>query len=567
MRVDLPGLARRDRFSISFEGRAIEAWPGESVAAALINAGESAMRTTARGAPRGLWCGMGVCGECRVVIDGAVARACMAMAKPGQVVTRAPARTVPATAATGVEPGAALTPDVLVVGAGPAGLSAARAMARAGLSVVVADERNKAGGQYFKQPGTGFAVDDARLDRQSREGRQLVADAGAAGVSFLHGATLWAASLDPDGAPVVYLADGQNARAVRPRRLVLAMGAYERPWAVPGWTLPGVMTSGAAQTLLRAYASAPGRRVLVAGNGPLNVQVAAELARTGVEVVALVEAAAAPGLRQGADLARMALSAPRLVADGVRMTAQLRRHGVPTFHGHVVTRMAGDGRVETVEIARIGADGIPDPATVRSFAVDAVCLGYGFLPQVEAARALGCAVAADPRGGLMVVRDDDGATSVPGVRVIGDGGGLGGARIALAQGVIAAAAIAAELGGAVPAPDVGRARADLARHRRFQAALWRIYAVPHLPDPPAEALVCRCESVTAAAVDVLRDTGAADLAAIKRATRAGMGACGGRYCTTLIEARLAAAQAPGGFAPRAPFKPVTIGEIASLAQP
>ncbi|QHL91617.1 FAD-binding protein [Sphingomonas changnyeongensis] len=228
MRVDLPGLARRDRFSISFEGRDIDAWPGESVAAALINAGEAAMRTTAGGAPRGLWCGMGVCGECRVVIDGEVARACMAMARPGQVVARAPARTASPPAAEGLEPDTALTPDVLVIGAGPAGLAAARGLARAGLAVIVADERNKAGGQYFKQPGTGFAVDEARLDRQSREGGSWSPRPGLRASP--------PCTARPCGRPAW--------RRMGRRSCIWPMGSAPAPSGPGGWCLPWALMSG-----------------------------------------------------------------------------------------------------------------------------------------------------------------------------------------------------------------------------------------------------------------------------------------------------------------------------------
>lgn len=567
MRVDLPGVARREGFRIAFEGRSLEAWPGESIAAVLLNAGEAAMRETPRGEPRGLWCGMGVCGECRVVVDGEIRRACLEPARPGQQIRRAPGRAAAGESAPDVPAPALEQPDLLIVGAGPAGLAAARTAARAGLSVLVVDERSKAGGQYFKQPGSGFVVDAAGLDAQSREGRALIAAVEAEGVQFLFGTTLWAATRAPDGAITAYLSDEACGRAIRPRRLVLAMGAYERPWPVPGWTLPGVMTAGAAQTLLRAYASTPGRRVLVAGNGPLNVQVACELARAGAEVVALVEAAPAPGLAQAGTLARMALASPALVRDGVRMTLALRRGRVPVFHGHVVTALGGDARVSSVEIAPLSADGTVVTAEARRFDVDAVCLGYGFLPQVEAARALGCATETDARGAITVTRDDAGATSVEGVRVIGDGGGLGGARIALAQGALAGAAIARELGWTVADYDMAAATAELARHRRFQAALWQLYATPPLPAPDGQAFLCRCESIPAAQVDALVAAGATDLAAVKRASRAGMGACAGRYCTALIEARLGGAGTPTGFAPRAPFKPVTIGAIASLARP
>jgi NADPH-dependent 2,4-dienoyl-CoA reductase/sulfur reductase-like enzyme len=575
MRITLPGAERRGSpFALTFDGETIEAWPGESVAAALTSAGKRALREASTGAPRGMWCGMGVCGECRVEVDGQVRLACMTPAQPDQQIKQAPARVVAGEKTIMPAPGAATveTPDVLVVGAGPAGLSAARIAAAAGLDVLIADERAMAGGQYFKQPASAFAIDPERSDRQTAEGRALIGQTLGAGARLLHGRTMWAATRDEAGQLSISLSGDAGAVVVRPKRLVLAMGAYERPWPVPGWTLPGVMTAGAAQTLLRAYATAPGRRVLVAGNGPLNIQVARELLRAGCEVVALVEAAAAPGPASAVDALRMAKAAPRLVMDGAAMLAALRRAKVPMLYGHVVTGITGADKAERVTVARTDADGTIVPGSERSFEVDAVCLGYGFLPQAEAARALGCATESSADGTIRVVRDDAGHTTIEDVQVIGDGGGLGGARIAMAQGVLGGAALVEALGGRpVAAAERAKAVRELGRHRVFQDALWRIYAPVGLPNLRPDALLCRCESVPVSAVDSLLAAGLRDISAIKRATRAGMGACGGRYCAAVIEARLKAAgegnvaTALPGFAPRAPFKPTTIDQIVATA--
>lgn len=575
MRVTLPGAERRGSpFELTFDGEPIEAWAGESVAAALTSGGKRAFREASTGAPRGMWCGMGVCGECRVEVDGKVRLACMTPAQPNQNICHAPARIIAGENTIAPAPDAATveTPDVLIVGAGPSGLSAARVAASAGLNVLIADERSIAGGQYFKQPASAFAVNPQKIDRQTAEGRKLIAQAAASGARILHGRTMWAAARDEDGALSVYLSGDDGAVVVRPKRLVLAMGAYERPWPVPGWTLPGVMTAGAAQTLLRAYSTAPGRRVLVAGNGPLNIQVARELLRVGCEVVALVEAAPSLGPKHALDAARMARSAPRLAIDGAAMIAALRRARVPMLDGHVVIRIDGADQARSVTIAKLSPDGLQVPGSEQTFDVDAVCMGYGFLPQAEAARALACATEDGPDGVVRVIRDDAGRTSVPDVQVIGDGGGLGGARIAIAQGMLAGAALAEELGPRTIARDVvAAARKDLTRHRVFQDALWRVYAPAAPLSPQPDALLCRCESVSTATIDALLADDAADIAAIKRATRAGMGACGGRYCASLIEARLntrLAAARPTlatGFAPRSPFKPTTIDQIAATA--
>jgi NADPH-dependent 2,4-dienoyl-CoA reductase/sulfur reductase-like enzyme len=570
MRITLPGVQRHGSpFTFDFEGASIEAWPGESLGAALLSADVVGLRTTPRGEPRGLYCGMGVCGECRVVVDGVSRRACMTAAAAGQRVTRAPARATPAPAAP-VPAHPVRTPDLLVVGAGPAGLSAACVAAAAGLEVLVADERKQAGGQYFKQPAAGLAVDPLVLDAQFGEGRALAHSAMAAGATLTFDATLWSAATEEDGSlELLFLLDGAIL-PVRPRRLLLATGAYERPWPVPGWTLPGVMTTGAAQTLLRAYATAPGRRVLIAGNGPLNLQVACELRRAGVEVVALAEQAPPPR-RIGAALA-MASTAPGLVRDGVMQLASLARARVPVHYNHVLANVEGEERARAATLVRLGADGAPVPGSERRYEVDAICLGYGFLPQGEAARALGCRFVALPGGGMAAERSDDGRSSVANVFIAGDGGGLGGARVAMAQGAAAGGAIAADLNAPNQDAIMGesaRALRDLARHRRFQRALWQLYAPVSPTSPPIapEALLCRCESVPASAVETLVADGVADLGAVKRASRLGMGACQARYCGPLLAARLDpdGRADPPGFAPRPPFKPVPISALAGMA--
>jgi NADPH-dependent 2,4-dienoyl-CoA reductase/sulfur reductase-like enzyme len=552
---------------LQFDGREVPARRGESIAAALTAAGIRDLRETRGGAGRGVFCGMGVCQDCVVVVDGELRPACMTEVACAHRIGRGtfPA-TAPATASLlPVELGdiPVATPEVLVVGAGAGGLSAGAVAAEAGAEVVLLDERARPGGQYFKQPSTpdGMATRD---DRQFAAGRALIARAGRAGVRIIEHVEAWGAFAPRDIAAL----DARGCMIYRPRQLILATGAYERALPVPGWTLPGVMTTGAAQTLLRSYGVAPGRRVLLAGNGPLNLQVAVELARRGIEIVAVAELAARPGAGSLSALVRMAASTPDLLRDGILLACELRRRGIPMRYGHA---LVGVEQGPAGLIAHLGG-GAMYRESREAFTVDAVCMGYGFQPANELARALDCRHAYDPgRGHLVTERDAECATSLDGVYAVGDCCGLGGARAAAEEGLIAGLAAATAAGhAALPAlaRECAAARRRLWRHRRFQAALWRLFAAPGLQTELAtpETLICRCESVTLSEIDAVLADGKPSIGEVKRRTRLGMGNCQGRSCAPLLAAVLAARQGRGLdefalFAPRAPVKPISIAAL------
>jgi glycine/D-amino acid oxidase-like deaminating enzyme len=541
MRLRHPDITEAAKpVGITWDGRPISALPGETVAAALSAAGVLAFRRTASGAERGLWCGMGACFDCLVTIDGKPnQRACLAKVTPGMAV-----ESTPGAAPLTPEPAAApedLTPDVLVVGAGPAGLSAAIAAAEAGCSVLVLDERDSPGGQYLKPLAPSHA--HAAPDRQFRQSAALRDRALAAGIAFRHGATAWGGFAPEE---IAALAEGRNL-LIRPKRLILAPGAHERPVPIPGWTLPGVMTTGALQTLARANRVSPAARVVIAGSGPLNLQLACELVEGGVEVAAVLEASPRPGFRAWREHLRLAATAPDLAWDGARYLATLKRAGVPVRWGVLPVAAEGQDRFESL----LCSDG-------TRIAAGACALNLGFQPETGLARALGC----EHRfldvglGRLETIADDEGRTSLPAVFAIGDGASIGGARIALARGRLAGLAAARDLGRGAPA-EPGTRRA-LRRAIAFQDALWRIFAAPpfDIAAMPESTTICRCEEVTAGELRAARADGAGSLPALKKATRAGMGRCQGRMCGATVARLTGTAAEPGFAAPRAPLKPV-----------
>jgi glycine/D-amino acid oxidase-like deaminating enzyme/bacterioferritin-associated ferredoxin len=555
MRLTHPDMRPATPVRISFDGREIEALPGETIAAALAAAEIVAVRQARSGAQRGPYCGMGVCFDCLVTVDGRPSqRACLTKVEAGMDVRSAPAATPQPQASQPQEPGAPaeeIACDVLVVGAGPAGLAAARRLALAGASVIVADERLHPGGQFFKPLAASHAAPLSALDRQFRDGAVLSESARAAGVTILGEATVWAAFSPGEVAAIV----AGRAILFRPKRLVLATGAYEQSWPVPGWTLPGVMSVGGLQTLVRSYRVAPGQKIVVAGNGPLCLQTAVELIEGGANVVAVLEAAPEPGSAR----AREAIAAARADLSsmwaGMRMTARL---GKRLRWGERVVRVLGEDRSSGDRVRAVETGS----GTIEA---DIVALNYGFASSSELARALGCThrFVARGSGSMETVIDGEGRTSATEVFAIGDGARFAGAQAALAQGELAAAAICRDLG--LPAPKIDQARRTLDRAEKFQVALWSLFEAP--PFEPAtmadEAIVCRCEEVSAGELRRHIAAGHDSPASLKRACRVGMGRCQGRYCAAIV-ARMTTPPNGGEvgefglFAPRPPAKPVPI---------
>lgn len=541
-------MQTEDHFT--FDGQSLPLRPGQSLAAALTEAGLRSFRQTAKGAPRGIFCGMGVCQDCLVTVDGVPnRRACMTPAVAGQDIrTQVPfpdlaTAAIPQPAA----PARVIAPDLLIVGGGAGGLSAAIAARQAGASVIILDERKVGGGQYFKQSAVS-----APLDAQQSAGAELLAHALAAGAELIGEVEIWGAF---DG--LLFLAEHKGAALIaRPRAAIIATGAYERPEIRPGWTLPGVMTTGAAQTLWRSYRTLPGKRVAIVGSGPLNLQVGQELAQGGAEVVLIAERAAAPWVRPVA-AASLALAGPGLVLTGLRTLHALRKRGVLVRHGTALDR---------IDVAKGGLR-VTLTGGAAPVVADAVLMNAGFDPQNEILRLLGAEATYDPAfGHLRVTRDDTCATTVPGLYAVGDCAGLGGAPAAMAEGRIAGRAAAAALGFG-DGYDTFADQRTLTRARRFQRHLWTLHDVaPRLPDVPDDTLICRCEEIDAGQIRAGLSEKPGHAGTLKRATRVGMGRCQGRYCGP-VAARLVAAATGTAvedrsyFAPRVPIKPVAISAI------
>lgn len=462
--------------------------------------------------------------------------------------------------------------DVLVIGGGPAGLAAGVEAAAAGLSTAVVDERPTFGGQIFKQPGLGFRVTSANeLGRDYARGRDSIEAAERSGAELLPRTSAVAIQ----GTSVVLVEDGEHAREVEARRVIVAAGAHDRPVAFPGWTLPGVITAGGAQSLVKTQRVLPGQAIVFAGSGPLALAFPAQLRGYGANVTLVLEAGPSPGGRDVMRLAGAARGNVRLLREALGYRARLLRDRVPLRYRRIVVRAEGDGRVERVVHAAADAAWRPLSGTEEEVRADTLCVGYGFFPSVELLRLAGCDFAYDEDlGGPVVVRDAWLRTSAHGISAAGDGTGVTGSYAAEDEGRLAAVGAAADL-GALAADEAARRaeplRRNLARKERFRTALQRLHTVGpgiyELATP--DTVVCRCEELTAGELD-RAIASSTDLNAVKALTRAAMGMCQGRSCQRHLAAAIA--RRHGGTigelpvaTPRMPVRPVAIAAVADAS--
>jgi thioredoxin reductase/bacterioferritin-associated ferredoxin len=348
--------------------------------------------------------------------------------------------------------------------------------------------------------------------------------------------------------------------------LIVATGAQERHLPIPGWTLPGVIGLAAATILLKSQRVLPGRRVVVAGLGPLLPLVAASILAGGGEVAAVIDAS-----RRRDWLAHPAalLSQPRLTARGVGWLARLLRAGVPVLSGHALRHIDGAGQVARAVAGPVDQQLTPCTGAEHAFDCDAVCYGFGLQPATEITRLLGARHDYRPElGGWVPNITAEQATSVAGLYACGDGAGVLGVAAAPLRGRIAACAAAGQFGTLATAR-LAALQARLRRATRFGSAMGRLAA----PRPAAvaaitpETVVCRCERLPRAELDVAIAEGAVTLNELKAATRCGMGPCGGRLCEhaamLLIAAQTGRAPAEIGQATaRPPLRPVPLQALA-----
>jgi hydrogen cyanide synthase HcnB len=429
--------------------------------------------------------------------------------------------------------------DLVIIGGGPAGITAATEAARMGASVALIDENENLGGKVFGPTGStikGGASDkiEKNLRRQILKDFDRVKDK----VSLYLNTEVW--DIFDQRLVLLYTKSGsvEQVNRIKGDKLIICVGAFEKAIPFPGWTLPGVFSVGGLNTLVKK-GILPGERFLIAGAGPLQLVLANHLINAGAALSAIVNAASLKDI--AANASKLFASIDYLkIRSGFDYLRNIKRHHIPIFRSHIISKVYGTREVEKAEIVKVDRSWNPIRGTEKEIRVDSVAFGFGLIPCTELTRLCGCQHIYDEDLGYWRVElTERMETNVPGVFAAGDGQTIKGYSAAIEEGRVAALEACTQLDRMDRSEADRLLRPALRKLKRFKQ-FGQIMDAISAPRPGIfnilsdDTVVCRCEEVTLQDVISAVADGARDVNDIKRRTRLGMGHCQGRFCGQVI---------------------------------
>lgn len=401
---------------------------------------------------------------------------------------------------------------IAIIGAGPAGLAAAKVAAETESEFIVLDSAPRPGGQYWRHR------DDVQGYKSHRAGGYFDSIVSSKNITYIHGAQVWSAVRNKSSITLNYLHEGSE-KTITVEKLILATGAYDRSIPFAGWELPGSMTPGAAQALLKGQGVIAGKKILVSGTGPFLLPVAVGLAEAGADVLGIVEAHSP--LRWIRSPLALILN-PQKALELLYYLRKIRKYSLKVSFGRAVIGFNG----KTASLAKVKSN-LESKGEVTQIECDVVAAGWGFNPDVTLGGILGCDQRVDRDGSVIFSVDREQRSSVMNIWIAGEATGIGGADLALAEGEIAARSA---LNDSIPFS----LKFKKFRLQLFATALQRSYPVGNGWQSwiKPETKICRCEEVSHAEIcQSVTELSAQDSRTSKLFTRAGMGLCQGRVCS------------------------------------
>lgn len=451
--------------------------------------------------------------------------------------------------------------DVCVIGAGPAGMKAAVRCAEAGASVTVIDEQPRPGGQIYRAVRENGHPNGDIFGPDYLRGVALVKAFNQAPIKLITQATLW--RIDDDN--TVYWSQHGKAQKTVAKQVIIATGAIERSFPFSGWTLPGVMTAGACQIMMKTSGLVPKQAVMV-GTGPLLYLLAAQMIDAGAPPKAIVDTQQSDSYVKAISYAANAWKGRKYLIKGLGLLAKLRKAGIKRYTGVTDIEAEGSDSVKRLHF-QCGGKSI-------SLETETVLAHIGVIPNVQLTRAMGLDHYWDA---LQVcwkpTLDENNMSSRQGVYIAGDSGGIGGALVAELQGELVALSVLNSLSigdSQHYTSDSAALRQSIQHELAVRPFLDTLYTPPKQAlVPPDKTIVCRCEEVTAGQIRQHAADGANGINQIKTFTRCGMGPCQGRYCGSTVAHIISdkiglSMEQVGYYRLRNPIKPLKLGELASL---
>ena len=549
------------KIRFKFEDIDYTANSGESIASALIS--NEVFELNNKMSKRGVFCGMGICHECLVEVNGENnVKACMRKLESNAIIFKQ--KQVKITEfdyenSRQEHEHEEYYSDLLIIGGGIGGLSAALVASNCGVNTILVDDREKLGGQFCKQP---VLNKNAKFDDQVILGKKLINKVSKNGVSIFTNTSVFAIFENKE-----ILATKNNLLITfRPKKIIFSTGAYEKGYPVRGWTLPGVMTTGAVQSLLKGYNVLAGKKILMCGNGPFILQVARELKKAGAKIVAITEKSKKPTISDYKIFYNLLSNSFKLFIKGIRYLFFLKFNDIPIFHGYEISRIEENDDGLTGTIRSVGGNGR------KSFEVDCICLGYGFNSSNNMLRYLNCKHEYNIESNCLVTfRNNDLQTNVKDIYAIGDCVRISGAQVAELEGIISGYNVAESLGFEIIPKYLKNkilCEKKLKNLEIFQKNLWKLYKSNffNLVNLDREVEICRCEGIKYSTLENALENGYTSMSDLKLKTRLGMGPCQGRYCGQIVLDILknnfgVQIKESDFFTPRIPFVPLNIDNL------
>ena len=455
--------------------------------------------------------------------------------------------------------------DIVIVGGGFSGVLAAKILAEHALNVLVVDENINLGGQFLRSHPNRSAAES--LSPLKRFGLQSIKELDQKRIRIMTRTEVLGITAERE---MLIRQVGKKLFTVRPQAVLLATGAREKFVPFKGWTLPGVISTGATQILLKGSNVLPSNEILIGGAGIFPYAVASEILMNNGQVMGVLD--------QNRLVEKMAFAAAFFhekskIGEGNRYLARLIMRRTPIKFGVRIMEARGEKGLEEVLTVRVDRNGRRLSGSEKVYPCECLAVGYGFVANIELAQLAGCKLEYDEaQGGWIVAVTEDLETSVAGIFAAGEITGIAGATKSITEGKLAALAILLKLGKIGRDAFItqsGQLKKARKRHRCFGSYFNRLHKTPReiIPSIADETIVCRCEDITMGEIKTAVSNGCATPDAVKKAVRSGMGICQGRTCSPMLHALIAlnlgtpADQLPP-LSVRTPLKAVPLKELA-----